>query len=1076
MLLNFLCRRKQPPGLVMKLMTVVLLCSSFTAIAGEFEVSINEIQSDPIRISGQVVDKDNTPLAGASVTVKGDTRAVVTDLKGNFSIDVKPTDQLVFSYTGMESQTIAVGDNPTLLVVMKPLSNGMDEVTVVAYGRQKKENVVSSISTIGPKELTIKQRNLRNIIAGQLPGVIAIQRSGEPGNDAATFFIRGQSSYAGGTSPLVIVDGVPRRMDDIDVEEIETFSVLKDAAATAVFGAEGANGVVLITSKRGKVQKTSANFTAQTSRSTPTRLMKLMDSYSYLTMFNEALWNDQGNPNKDVFQPQISKEKLEKYRTGADPDLFPNANWLDLLRDHTESSRYTVSLRGGGEKLRFFTSGAYFTESGIFKSNPLENYDANIGLNRFNLRSNIDMDVTKTTLLSVDMSGQYLRRNLVAFSSDDIFGVISRFPTHVIPMMYSDSTASDHGAVGAATVNQPYNMLNNSGYTKIWSGYIQSKVALKQDLKFITSGLYVNGVVSFDAEFFSALGRSKTPLTFFASGRNTDGTLNKKTIKTGAPLGNPFQGGDNVGGAKNIYLETSLNYKRAFNKLHDVTGLLLYMQKETQTQRNANGLQLLPFRKQSVVGRATYAYDNRYFVEASMGVTGSENFAPNNRWGFFPSVVGGWYISNEKFMDGVREQISKLKIRVSYGITGNDNISTNNVVTRFPYRGTMNEGIDAYNLGLTPGFGGGASNGRGKTIVEGEFETPSLSWEIEKKMNTALDLGLFNGRIDMTVEYFSNRRSNILLRRNTVLDATGFRTFPYQNFGIVDNKGMEASLALREKVGNVNLSARGSLTYAHNKIVEYDETPQKYAYINYTGNSIGKPWLYIAERLYTPDDFDITTAANGAKTYKLKTGQPKPSSYVAPGDIKYKDLNNDGVINEYDRTYDNRFYPTLPEIVYGFGMNAEWKGIFIGVFFQGAAHTSANLLTSVGNLMPFTAGVDNGSGRAEAQNRWSADDPYNQNVFMPRMHSGGFSYNTIPSTWWYRDAGFLRLKNVEVGYDFEKRLVQKLRMKNLRAYLQGTNIAIWDKIKMWDPELGGANSGAKYPLSSTYSLGLEITF
>ncbi len=1035
---------------------------------------IKEYKSQQTKLNGQVVDEDGNPLSGVSITIKGDTRAVVTDLKGNFSIDVKQTDQIVITFIGMETQTIAVQDQKTIRIVMKALPDELDEVTVIGYGQQKKESIVSSLSTVGPKELTIKQRNLRNILAGQLAGVIAVQRSGEPGNDAAAFFIRGQSSYAGGTSPLVLVDGVPRRMDDIDVEEIETFTVLKDAAATSVYGAEGANGVVLITSKRGKVQKTIANFTAQTSVMTPQRLMKLMDSYTYLSLFNEAQWNDQGNPNKDVFRPQFTQERLEKYRTGEDPDLYPSVNWMDLLRSNTQSSRYTVNFRGGSDKVRFFTSGAYFKENGIFQSNPMENYNSNIGLDRFNLRSNIDMQLTNSTQLSVDMSGQYLRRNQPGFTSDDIFAFISRYPVHIIPMVYSDGSASDHGAVGAAVVNQPYNMLNNSGYRKIWSGYLQSKVALRQDLKFITEGLFANGVVSFDADFTSTLIRSKTPNTFIALGRNTDGTLNKRTIKPGAALGNPYQGGGDVGGSKNIYLEGSLNYKRVFAERHDVSGLILYMQKESQSQRDANGMKLLPFRKQSIVARATYGYDNRYLVEASMGATGSDNFATGNRWGAFPAAGVAWYLSNEKFMAGLQKYVSKLKLRGSYGVTGNDRIGRDD--TRFPYRGSINEEAPGYNLGLAPGFGGSASNGRGAGVVEGAFPALGISWEIEKKLNAGIDIGLFSGRVDLTVDYFKNRRSDILLQRRTVLDATGFRSFPFQNFGVVDNKGVDASLILKQKAGNVNISARGNLTYARNKIVEYDEIPQKYPYMNYTGNPIDKPLIYIAEGLYTPGDFDITTAQNGAKTYKLKAGMPTSTSYVAPGDIKYKDLNGDGLINEYDRTYDHKFYSPVPEIVYGFGVNADWKGLSVGVFFQGTANSSANMLAVAPNIIPFDVGVDNGSARIEMQDRWRADDPENQNVFMPRVHSGGYAHNIMPSTWWYRSAGFLRLKNVEVGYDFNKDLIKRLKMRNLRLYLQGTNVALWDKMKLWDPELGSANSGAKYPLSSTYSLGLEITF
>lgn len=1026
-------------------------------------------------VTGLLTDADGNPIIGATVSIKGTTHGVTSDIDGKYILnDVSEGDIIEFRYIGYNTEEKTYKGEKNINIRLIEASVGLDDVVVIGYGQQKKESVVSSLNTIGPAELNVKQRNLRNTLAGQIAGVIAVQRSGEPGNDAAAFYIRGQSSYAGGTSALVLVDGIPRSMDDIDVDEIESFTVLKDAAATAVYGAEGANGVVLITSKRGKAQKTSVNFSAQYSIVTPTRMPETLNSYDYLSLYNEALWNDQGNPDKEYFNPQYTEERLNNYKNGKDPDLYPSVNWYDLLQDHTQSQRYTVNFRGGSEKVRFFASGAYYSEDGIFNSNPMEKYDANIGLQRFNLRSNVDMDLTKTTELSIDMSGQYLKKNQPGFSTDDIFNYISHYPVHVIPMYYSDNTASDHGAQGWGVENQPYNMLNNSGYSKTWSAFLQTKVTLRQDLKFITEGLSVKGSVSFDADFYSTMKRSKIPQSFYALSRNEDGTLDKKTMKEGSALGNPGISGHD--GTKKIYLEASVDYQRTFNKVHDVTGMLLYMQKETQYQ-NKDGLQLLPYRKQSFVARATYGYDSRYMIEASMGMTGSENFAQGHRWGIFPAVGAAWFISHEKFMSGLEDYISKLKLRVSYGITGNDNIGEN---TRFPYRESINTGLGGYNFGLTPGANGSASNSPGGGIAEGSFPMPNLSWEIEKKLNAGIDIGLFRGRVDFSADYFYNRRSDILLQRKTVSNVTGFRVLPYQNFGIVQNQGLDANLVLKQRIGQVDLSARGNLTFARNKILEYDEVPQKYAYQNYTGHSIfnspGNMKLYIAEGLYMPEDFDIISDDTGAKTYKLKNGMPSPAANVAPGDIKYKDLNNDGVIDDYDRTYDHNYYPEVPEIVYGFGLNAEWKGFFVGVFFQGTAHTSANMLANNYNLMPFTQGVDNGSARVETNDRWRAENPYNQDVFFPRLHTGRFDHNQYPSTYWMRDAGFLRLKNIEIGYQFNEKILKQLKMKNLRVYLQGNNVAVWDNIKFWDPELGNAESGAKYPICSTYSVGLEVTF
>lgn len=1023
-----------------------------------------------IVVNGNVTDINGQPIAGTSIIIKGTSVGTITDMDGNYSITVPDrTSVLQFSFLGYIPKEETVGSKKIVNIVLAEDVGQLEEVVVIGYGQQKKESVVSSLSSIGPSELNVKQANLKDAIAGKIAGVISVQRTGEPGNDAGAFYIRGQSSYGGGVNPLVLVDGIPRSMSDIDVDEIESFTVLKDASATAVYGAEGANGVVLITSKRGKEQKRQINVNAQYNIVTPTRMLKTLSSYDYLSLYNEARWNDQGNPTNYI--PDVSNEVLEAYRTNADPDLYPNTQWTDLLKNRTQSQRYSVSVRGGSEKNRYFVSGTYYSEDGIFKSDAKEGYNANIGLQRFNLRSNIDMDISKTTKLSVDISGQYMRQNWPGFTSDDIFRRIASYPTHIIPMYYSDGSASDYAQLSFNVEDQPYNMINNSGYSKGWDATLQSKVLLEQKLDFLLKGLYVKGIISFDADFSSVLSRHKEPESYYATGRDAvTNELIKTSIRPGSELADPTY--NNSSGSKKIYIEGSINYQNTFNEKHDVTGMILYMQKETQYQ-NYGGLQALPYRKQSVVSRFTYGYDGRYMIEASMGMTGSENFAAGHRWGIFPAVGAAWYVSHEKFMENISDYVSKLKFRVSYGVTGNDDIGG----TRFPYRESFNMDIGSPALGLSPGPGGWNANWLGNAIVEGNFPMPNLGWEKESKINFGMDLGLFNGSVDLSVDYFTNRRSDILLQRRTLLDVSGFRSVPWQNYGITTNKGIEASMVLKRQIGDVSLSAVGNLTYAKNKIVEYDEVTPIYPYMAYTGNSIDKPYLYIAEGLYTPDDFDVMVdPTTGANSYTLKEGLPRPSTNVAPGDIKYADLNDDGKIDTYDQTYGHSFYSEMPEIVYGFGLNMEWKGLFIGAFFQGTGHASLNLMANSNNLMPFKIGKDRQSARVELMDRWSYENPYNQDVLFPRIHSTSFDHNLLNSTWWYRDAGFLRLKNVEIGYEFNKKHIYRLGLNNLRIYLQGTNLAVWDHVKYWDPELGGANSGARYPLNRTYTIGLEVTF
>ncbi|WP_307758177.1 SusC/RagA family TonB-linked outer membrane protein [uncultured Mediterranea sp.] len=1026
------------------------------------------------KVSGMVTDENGEPIIGATVTIKGTVQGVLTDIDGKYAIKTNEGSVLEFRYIGYNSVEQKVKKGNVINVTLVESNVNMDEVVIVGYGSQKKESVVSSVNTIKPAEIAIPSRSLSNTLAGQIAGVIAIQRSGEPGNDDADFWIRGQSSYAGGTSPLVLVDGVPRSMNDIDTDEIETFTVLKDAAATAVYGSEGANGVVLITTKRGRAQKTVISFNAQYTVATPTRMPDLMDSWDYLSMWNEASWNDAGNPDWDTYlanNAPYSTEELEKYRSGVDRDLYPNSQWTDLLAKNTQNQRYTVNLRGGSERTRFFVSAAYYKENGMFKSNPLDDYDANIGLERYNLRSNVDMDITKTTKLSVDMSGQYRTQNNPGNSSDQIFKHIVLFPTHLVPFLWSDGTAAVCSTDADGRYN-PYNLLNYSGYSKKWSAALQTKATLKQQLDFITKGLSVQGSVSFDADYSSTLKRSMSPDKYYVTGRDENGELVKVLMAEGSPLGDASFSASS--GTKKIYIEAQLNYARTFGKKHDVTGTFVYNQKETQYQGAKDvttGLSLLPYRKQNVVLRGTYAYDNRYVLEASFGATGSENFAPGNRWGIFPAVGGAWNVHAEKFMqkDNVLDIVSKLRLRASYGLTGNDNTGSD----RFVYRELLTDSGSQY-VGLNPGTNGGPTNDVGR-IYENLFAAPYLTWEIEKKANFGIDLGLFRGRVDITADYFTNRRENILISRVTIPTATGFRNNPWQNFGITTNKGFDGSIVIKHNIGkDWILSARGNITYAVNKIVEMDEIPQVYPWLAQTGTSIGVNKIYVADGLFTNQDFIITKKSDGSCDYKLKDGIPTYTQDVKPGDIKYQDLNKDGVINDNDQTYYSGIYPNDPQIVYGFGLNVQYKGIYAGVFFQGVGHSSVNLKANTDYFIPFANGVDQSSARVEAANHWKASDPNNTNVLYPRLHTNEFANNTLNSTWWYRDGSFVRLKNVELGYQFDKKLVQRWKMQNLRIYVQGANLAVWDHVKMWDPEIG--NSGARYPLNATVTFGLDVTF
>lgn len=1026
------------------------------------------------KVSGEVKDELSNPIPGVNISVLNSTRKTSTNSQGKYSIDVEPTDTLEFSYIGYKKQYMPVRNKVDINVTLEPAQGSLDEVLVVGYGKQKSSQIVSAISTIKGEQLQLPGRSLQNGLAGQVAGLFAVQRSGEPGYDNAEIWIRGISSFAGGTGALVLVDGVPRKISDISPEEVETFTILKDASATAIYGAEGANGVILVTSKRGKNQKTSIDLRADYNVNQPTRVMSFLGSADFLRLYNEAKWNTEGNPNMSAFIPYKTEAEIAKYASGEDPDLYPSTNWMDLLKDNAMSQRYALNFRGGGDKLRFFVASSFYNEEGLFKSNPIDanefaktaKYNTNIGLNRYNLRSNVDLDISKTTILKVDMSGQYLTTNYPGTGTSTIFSNMMRSAPHLIPMIYSNNYPSRYSA--AAGYENPYNQLNFSGYTKEYRVALQTNVGIEQKLPFLP-GLFVKGSVSFDTDFFSSVSRTRTPSQYLATGRDTDGNLIFRKIVNGLNTATEATGGGFSEGNKRIYMETSLNYNRSFAQDHSVSGLLLYMQKESQLQNNP-----YLYKKQGIVGRGSYGYKEKYFFDASFGFTGSENFAEGNRFGFFPALGLGYTISNEKALKGMFNSlgIERLKLRLSVGRAGNDQVSN----TRFPYKEALTWSSETAFLGMTSG---GGTNGTGNMIYENKAYNPNISWEIEEKRNIGIDLLAFKGALDFTIDYFNNRRHDILLQRNTVNQVAGFMNNPFQNFGVVTNKGIDASLNANKKFGELGVSMRGTFTYARNKIIEMDEIPRANAYQNSTGTSIGQVDAWVAERLYTDQDFDISAnPVNGAKSYVLKQGIPQPKfGPVYPGNIKYIDLNNDGVVDDNDWTKTPPNAKTgNPEIIYGFGVNFTYKGFYTSAFFQGVANTSVYLEPSV--MMPFL-GVDpmTTSAKGFSSDHWSADNP-NPSALLPRLQLNNTNLNdNRRSTWFLRNGNFLRFKNLELGYEFGKKQVQKIGIQGLRVYGLGQNLGIvWDNIKFWDPEQGGSSTGLRYPIQRTINFGVEIKF
>lgn len=1014
------------------------------------------------RITGTVTDENGQPLPGAYVYIKGTEVGTTTNLDGMYVIDINQTDELTFSFISYLEQTIKPrSSSNTLNVSLKPDTNALEEAIAVAYGAQKRQAIVSSLSTITTDDLKVTSTNITSSIQGQLPGLIAVQRNAEPGRDDAEFWIRGVSSFKGGTSPLVLVDGVERSITDLDADEIESFSLLKDAAATAMYGAEGANGVILVTTKRGHIGKQQISLRVEQNLSVPYRIPDFVDSWDYMKLANEALVND-------GMEPMYSGDLINLYESGADPDLYPNAQWTDLIARTIHGQRYTLSFRGGTENAKYFVTGGYQQKDGVFKKNPESKYNSNFSYDRFNLRSNIDLKVSKTTQLSIDLAGQYTTRRTANRSPDDVFVFMLHTPPHLFPMVYSDGTVSTYpGGETDANNRNPYYMLYQQGYRREFQTNIQSRVNLRQDLHFITEGLSARGAVSFDLENTLSKLRNYGPSKYHATGRDPEtGELIYNQIVAGSPdvkqveiTGNTYD--------RQIYVEAALEYNNTFAGKHAVGAMLLYNQKERQKNNEA-----LVYRTQGLVGRITYGYDNRYFIEANFGYTGSETFAKKNRFGFFPAVGASYMISNESwYPEGLKRVLSSAKVRASFGRTGNDDTGT----SRFLYRATFSESGHTFNQGISSG---GATNGLGAGIYDLQFENLTLGWEIEDKTNVGLDLSFFNRAIQIQADYFYNIRSAILLQRNTIPQYAGFHQNPWQNYGRVRNQGLDASVDMMKSFGDWKISARGTFTFARNKVLEIDELTPSEEYQRVTGTRINEQELYIAERLYTIDDFIVTKNDNGTDSYTLRPGLPQPAlgGIIGPGDIKYVDMNHDGVIDTNDKVRGVGHPYKTPEINFGFGFNVEWKGLYASVFFSGVANTSILLASGNSTFWPFNWGVEKGNYRTAFLNRWTTQNP-SQDVVYPRLHVGyGNSINDEPSTWWLRDGSFLRLKNAEIGYVLPEKALRTLKISGLRIYLLGENLCVFDHIKFWDPEQGNRNKGVSYPMQHSFTLGVQLDF
>ena len=1014
-------------------------------------VSAPTAPNGEMTVAGTVISSaDNQPIVGANIYVEGTNVGTTTDAGGNYKLTVPASAKTVtVSFLGYDTKKISVRDIHLFkLITLADASNKLEDVVVVGFGVQKKESLVGAVQSVKPSDLQTSSSNLSTSFSGKIAGVIAVQKSGEPGADGANFWIRGISTFGSGQSPLLILDGVEitnQMLNNIPPETIESFSVLKDATATALYGSRGANGVMIITTKNGRdSEKMTINLRAEFGASAPTRVPKVADGITYMETFNEAR-TTRGE------KPYYSNEKIMGTKLGLDPYVYPNVDWYDMLfKDCTFNQNFNFNMTGGAKKIDYFLNASVYNENGIMRKPEASKFDTNINAQKDLFQANVSADATKTTRVSLKMNTQLHYRHAPIQSVSDLFayamtGMPCEFPA-TLPGEESDTFVrfGTNNAWNSGFFTNPYAQLCR-GYGDQFRGHFTSALTVNQNLDFITKGLSATGMATFYNRVYSAVYRSFTPFMYQLTDYNIDEAGNYSYTSNSTNTGTTYLGTTRgKDGYRELAFQAKIDYARTFGK-HDVGATIVYMQKE----RNMNisdeqEYAALPYRQQGLAGRVTYGFDKRYLFEANFGYNGSENFAAGKRFGFFPSVAVGWVISNEPFWKGIKEQVNLFKLRASYGLVGNDVISKD-YADRFPYLTTvdMGQGYDVY-------IGNNFERKYGPILSV--YGNPNATWEESRKLDIGVEIGLFDS-LNIIFDWFKEKRSGIFMQRTSLPSTFGMSGItPWANIGKVDNSGVDISVDYNKAFSkDLILSLRGTFTYAHNEIVEMDEPKYKWAYQYKAGHPINSIQCLIAEGLFR-DEEEIASSPSQdiyATTYPIR-----------PGDVKYRDLNDDKIIDDNDMCWTGN--PTVPEIIYGFGFSLKYKGFDCSAFFQGQGKVSIIMY----NYHPFATAATPGSGLMQwiADEHWSEDDP-NPKALYPRLSPLWNNNNTKASTLYVRNGKMLRLKTAEIGYTYKK----------MRVYVSGTNLLTFAPFKYWDPEKGSGN-GLGYPLQRTYNLGFQFNF
>ena len=1020
-----------------------------------------------ITINGKVIDNTGQPVIGAGVTISGTTVGVAADLDGQFQITVpSETSVLTVSALGYLTKDVEISKKQNLIVVLEDETESLEATVVVAYGTQTKATITGALSSIDSKELVkAPVADISNVLSGQLPGVTTVQVSGKPGDDYADIYVRGVSSLSDGAStPLILVDGVERPLNTIDPNEIESLSILKDAASTAVFGVRGANGVILVTTKRGDAGKPKISVSSITGVQQPLSYLSQVSSYEFASFWNLKQQNDGVTDPKAYYAP----EAIEAYRTGSDPLVFPNTNWKEILyRKAFLQTKNNINISGGSDKVRYFVSMGYMFQDGILRQMPGLSYNNNFSYNRYNYRANLDFKLTETTDMKLNISG-VVGKTYEPMEDDGIDDNVWIFTTlwvtpnaspgmvNGIPLTYVGD-----GPTPPTTRRSGYMTYYNMGYEEKYNTALNLDLAITQRLDFITEGLSLGVKGGYDTNMYirkqhkgSDALEQRINYKSFQEGEDlaiSDPDFDKTYVFKPSGTMAPLSYNESTSSDRSWYLEARADYSRKFAGKHAVSGLLLYNQTRDYYPSKYS---YLPRGYVGFVGRATYGYDDKYLVDVSAGYNGSENFAPGKtRYGLFPSMSLGWVVTEEKWMQKV-SWLDYLKIRASVGKVGND-LGTS---TRFMYMNSVWNEAGSYSFGV--------NNPNGVPYyTTGTPGNLGVTWETALKYNVGLDFDLFNNRLHFSGDLFKEHRTGILISPNSTpgIIAT---SLPNMNIGIVDNQGYEVELGWKDNIGEFRYSIDANVTYARNEIVYMDEVKSEFDYQNMTGGSTGRnDGLYKFIRLYNYDDF--YTDENGVQ--RLNPELPQPSATVYPGDCMYADISGDGKVDGNDTMVYG--FADRPEYMFGSNWKFSWKGFNLAL--NWIAATNVNKMLEVEYRIPFTNSGNRGLLDYFYRDCWTTENP---NGTLPRAAEKSESWNSAPSTLWLRDASYIRLKSAQFGYTFGRnKFFDRIGVNSLNVSFTGYNLLTFTNLTFQDPETVSNNDGV-YPLVKTYNLSLNINF